>query len=75
VLLAIFIDREALKCQIPPGAKIGSHVARPENRALDGSGLDAILDEIKLDGDGSCYLNGATEADFAVALAEMEIAD
>jgi hypothetical protein len=37
--------------------------------------LNAILDEIELDGNGSCYFNGAAEADFAIALAEMEIAD
>lgn len=75
VLLAILIDREALKCQVPPRAKIGSHIAWPENRALDSSRLHTVLDEIKLDGDSACYFNGATEADFAVALAEMEIAD
>lgn len=75
MLLAILIDREALKCQIPPGAKIGGHVAWPEHGTLDGSRFNAILDQIELDGDGSCYFNGAAEADFAVALAEVEIAN
>jgi hypothetical protein len=75
MLLAILIDGKALKCQISPRTKVGSHIAWSENRALDGSRLNAILDEIELDGNGSCYFNGAAEADFAIALAEMEIAD
>jgi hypothetical protein len=75
VLFAILIDREALKCQIPSGAKIGSYIARSEDGALNSSRFDTVLDEIELDGDGSCYFNSAAEANFSVALAEMEVAD
>lgn len=54
---------------------MGSYIARPENGTLDSSRFHAVFDELKFDGDGSCYFNGAAEADFAIALTEMEIAD
>lgn len=75
MLLAILVNGEALKRQIPARAEIRGHIAGPENGALDGSRLDAVLDEVELDGDGSCYFNRTAEADLSIALTEMEITD
>lgn len=75
MLLAILVDGEAFKRQIPARAEIRGYIAGPENGALDGSRLDAVLDEVELDGDGSCDFNRAAEANLSITLAEMEIAD
>lgn len=75
VLLAVLVDTEALKVNIPTRAELGLHGAGDVNWALHVEMLDAALHDAELHCDASGHLNGAAEADFAVALAEMQVSD
>ncbi len=75
MLLSMLIYREALECQVARRTKLRSHLARAEDGARHRSRLDASLDEVKPDGDDSGHLNGAAEANLAVALAKVQVSN
>ncbi len=72
VLLALLVDRDALKNQ--EVLVVRRHRRRLENRIFDAVLRHAVLDDIDLDVEPAGHLDGAAEGNFAVALAEMQIA-
>ena len=75
MLLALMIDAESLKSQIPPRPVMRLHWPGQENRALHAQILHPILHNGKLQRDYPRNLNGATERDLAVALRKMQVAN
>lgn len=75
MLHSLLIDAESLKGQIPARSVMGLHRSRQEKRTLHIQILHTTLHHRQFQRDDPCHLNRATERDFAVALAEMEIAD
>ena len=76
MLLPALIDTEPFKRQIPPRPVMRLHRPRQEQRALHPPQiLDPVLHDGQLQGDDTRHFNGAAEADFAVPLAEVQVAD
>jgi hypothetical protein len=75
MLLAILIHTEALKVNIPAGAKLRLHRTRDINRRFHRELLHATLHDGEIDRNHTRHLNSATERNLAIALREMQIAD
>lgn len=68
----MFVDRDAFEDQIVVEMRINRR--RFEDRVDHAVFRHAVLDDVDLDVDPSCHLDGSAEGDFAVTLAEMDIA-
>jgi hypothetical protein len=75
MLLAILIHAEALKVNIPAGAKLRLHRPRDVNRRLHGQLLHATFHDGEIDRNHTRHLNSATERNLAITLREMQIPD
>ena len=69
------IHAEALKRQIPSRAIMRLHGAGEENRAFHRQIFHPVLHYAELESDHACDLDRAAEANLAVALAEMKVAN
>src|ERR1700722_3359736 len=72
MLLALFVDRDAFEDQII--LVVRRDRRRLEDRILDAVFGDAVLDDLDLQMQPAGHLDRAAEGDFAVALAEMQVA-
>src|SRR5216684_8367872 len=71
VLLAPFVDRDALEDQI---VVVGRRDRRRlEDRVLDAVFRHPVLDDVDLEVEPAGHLDGAAEGDLAVALTEMQV--
>lgn len=73
ILLPIMIDTKALKRQIPPRTIMRLHRPRQEQWALHRQLLHPILHHTQFQRNDTSDLDGATEANLSIALAEMKV--
>src|SRR5215218_6592326 len=71
MLLASLVDRDALEDQVVVVGRRDR--ARLEDRILDAVFGDAILDQADLEVEPTRHLDGPTECDLTVALAEVQV--
>src|ERR1700728_1417865 len=72
VLLALLVDRDAFEDQIIIVCR--NYLRGFEDRILDSVFVHAAFNEVDLQVDPSSHLDGATEGDLAVTLAEVKVA-
>lgn len=75
MLLPILIHREAFEVNVPAGSKLRLHGSRDVDRTLHTQLLHPTLHHRELDRNHASHLDRATEANFAIPLAKMKIAD
>lgn len=75
MLLPMLIDAEALEVDIPPRCKLWFHRPGDVDGALETQVLQAVLEDLKVDGDDARHLYRATEGYLAVALGEVQVTD
>ena len=75
MLLPILINAEALKRQIPARSIVGLHWPWEEKRGFHAQVRHAVLHDVELDRDDAGHFDGAAEADLAVSLGEVQVAN
>lgn len=75
MLFALLIDTETLEINVSSGTEIRFHGAGDVDGRFHVQVLDPLLHDGELDRDDAGHFDGAAEADFAVALGEVEVAD
>lgn len=68
VLLAMLVDREALKVDVPARAKLRLHGPGQVDGRLEAQISHAVLDHLEVYRNDAGHLDGAAEGDLAVAL-------
>jgi hypothetical protein len=64
MLLAMLVDRKALKVDIPARTELRLNWAWDIDGRLHAQLFHAILHDAEFDGDDACHLDSATETDF-----------
>ena len=75
MLLPILVNAEPFKRQIPAWSIVRLHRPGQEERGFHAQVRHAVLHDVELDRDDAGHLDGAAEADLAVALREVQVAD
>lgn len=75
MLLAVLIDTEALKVDIPSRTELRLDWTRNIDWALDAQMLDAALHHRELDRDLARHLNRSAEGNLAISLREVQVPD
>jgi hypothetical protein len=71
----VFIDREALKVDVPARAELGLNRAWDVDGTLQAHLGHTVFDDLKVDRDDTCHLDGAAERDLAITLREVQVTD
>ena len=74
MLLAILIDAETLKGEVPPRTKLRLYRPWKVDRGLHGELFHTAFHHAELESNDTCHFNRSTEGYFSIALAEMEVA-
>lgn len=75
VLLPMLVDTKTLKVDISTRAELRLDRAGDVDGALHSQVRQPVLEDLKVDGDDTRHLDRTAEADLAVALAEVQVAD
>lgn len=75
VLLAVLVDAEAFKVNVPTGAELRLDGTRDVDGGFQAQVGHAVLHDLEVDGNDPRHLDSTTKGDFAVALREVQVTD